>query len=146
MTTPFRRILHATDFSRASGPAFAAALALAREAGASLRLVHVVPPRGPAVGKDYMALETYHAVARREAETGLAAMVARAARAGVRAQSVLVEGVPATEIVREARKSRANVIVLGTHGRGGFSRFFVGSVAQRVLQFAPCMVLTVRSR
>jgi len=48
------------------------------------------------------------------------------------------------EIVREARRRRADLIVMGTHGRTGVARFFLGSVAARVLALARCPVLTVR--
>jgi nucleotide-binding universal stress UspA family protein len=48
--------------------------------------------------------------------------------------------------VRAARSKRADVLVLGTHGRTGLPRFFLGSVAARVLATAPCPVLTVRGR
>jgi len=55
-----------------------------------------------------------------------------------------MEGVPYERIVRAARSKRAGLIVIGTHGRTGLSRVFVGSVAERVVRLAPCPVLTVR--
>ena len=67
-------------------------------------------------------------------------------KAGVKARSLLLEGAAADQIVRAARKHHADVIVMGTHGRSGLSRFLLGSVAQRVLPLAPCAVLTVRGR
>ena len=66
--------------------------------------------------------------------------------AGVRATAILTERMPFDQIVRAAKGKRADLIVIGTHGRKGFSRFFLGSVAERVVQLAPCPVLTVRSR
>jgi nucleotide-binding universal stress UspA family protein len=54
-----------------------------------------------------------------------------------------VEGVPAEVITRLARRSRADLIVIGTHGRTGLSRIFLGSVARRVLELAACPVLSV---
>lgn len=60
--------------------------------------------------------------------------------------SLLTEGVPYERIVRAARSKRSDLIVIGTHGRTGFSRVFVGSVAERVVRLAPCPVLTVRGR
>jgi len=56
-----------------------------------------------------------------------------------------VEGVPADQIVRLARLRQADMLVIGTHGRTGFSRLFLGSVAARVVATARCPVLTVRS-
>jgi nucleotide-binding universal stress UspA family protein len=55
-------------------------------------------------------------------------------------------GVPADVIVRTARTRRAALIVMGTHGRSGFSRFLLGSVASRVVATSPCPVLTVRGK
>jgi nucleotide-binding universal stress UspA family protein len=57
----------------------------------------------------------------------------------------MVTGDPSSQIVRTARSLRADMIVLGTHGRRGVSRFLLGSVAERVIATAPCPVLTVRA-
>ncbi len=142
----YRRILHPTDFSRASRPAFERAVKLARQEGAELLIVHVmVPP--PFVRNGYVSPKTYEdleAAARKSAETQLKAVLARAKKAGARAKAILTEGIPVEQIVRAAKGKRADLIVIGTHGRTGFSRFFLGSVAERVVQLAPCPVLTVR--
>jgi nucleotide-binding universal stress UspA family protein len=50
------------------------------------------------------------------------------------------------QIVRAAKRQRVGIIVMGTHGRTGVARFFLGSVAARVAATAPCPVLTVRGR
>ena len=80
------------------------------------------------------------------AKKQLGTLVARARRAGVRAASLVVVGSPYEVIARAARSKRADVLVLGTHGRAGLARFFLGSVAARVLATAPSPVLTVRGR
>ena len=59
---------------------------------------------------------------------------------------MLLDGLPFEEITRLARRRRADVIVIGTHGRTGVGRFVMGSVAARVLRVAPCPVLTARGR
>jgi nucleotide-binding universal stress UspA family protein len=59
---------------------------------------------------------------------------------------MLLEGVTHEQIVRTAKRQRADVIVMGTHGRTGVARFFLGSVAARAAAMAPCPVLTVRGR
>ena len=61
-------------------------------------------------------------------------------------KGLLVEGVPHEQIVRLARSKRADVVVMGTHGRSGLAKLFLGSVAGRVVAAAPCPVLTVRGR
>jgi nucleotide-binding universal stress UspA family protein len=54
-------------------------------------------------------------------------------------------GVPHGEIVAAATDERADLIVLGTQGRGGLEHALLGSVAERVVRLAPCPVLTVRA-
>lgn len=142
-----RRILHATDFSRASRPAFARAIELAKAARAQLLLLHVLVPPSPFVsGKrpaSYLELQGH---ARRDAKRRLDATLSRARQAGVRALGALAEGAPAEEILRHARRAHPDLIVIGTHGRSGLGRMFMGSVAQRVLQLARVPVLSVRAR
>ena len=140
-----RRILHATDFSSASRPAFAKTLELAKQDRAQLFLLHVLVPPSPFLGDrlpaSYLELQ---ARARSDAERRLAAAALRARKAGVRVRAKLIAGAPAEEILRESRRCRPDLIVIGTHGRTGLGRVFMGSVAERVLQHASCPVLTVR--
>ena len=82
--------------------------------------------------------------ARRWAEATLGEWVAKAVDSGLRARWVVATGVPHEEIVAAAAKERADLIVLGTHGRGGLDRALLGSVADRVIRLAPCPVLSAR--
>ena len=144
---PFRRILHPTDFSTASGPAFKQALALAKQGRAELRLVHVLMPPAVLLEDSFMTAKTWAELTtagRRAAQRRLAPLLAKAKKARVRASAAVLEGIAFEEIVREARRRRADLIVMGTHGRTGVARFFLGSVAARVLALAACPVLTVR--
>ena len=79
------------------------------------------------------------------ARAELKKLVGSARRAGVRASGVIVVGSPYEEITRAARSRRADMIVIGTHGRTGLTRALLGSVAMRVLATARCPVLTVRA-
>jgi nucleotide-binding universal stress UspA family protein len=145
----FRHILHPTDFSRASAKAFATAVELARANRAALTVVHVLTPVVPVAGEGYVLPETYEqieAAARAAAQKQLDRLVAKAKPAGVRATGLLLTGTPHDQIVRAARSRRADLVVIGTHGRTGLARFFLGSVAARVTALAPCPVLTVRGR
>jgi nucleotide-binding universal stress UspA family protein len=63
---------------------------------------------------------------------------------GLSARAALRTGVAYAEIVATATDERADLIVIGTHGRGTFERALLGSVADRVVRLAPCPVLTVR--
>jgi universal stress protein A len=147
--TVFRRILHATDFSSASRPAFARTIALARQNRAPLSIAHALAPPAMIVGDGFITPQTYEVIdrsARQYARKQLTARVARARRAGVRATALLLDGTPHEQVLRAARRTRADLIVIGTHGRSGLSKVLLGSVAERVVRFAPCPVLTVRSR
>ncbi|OGL09840.1 MAG: hypothetical protein A3I14_19600 [Candidatus Rokubacteria bacterium RIFCSPLOWO2_02_FULL_73_56] len=147
--TAFRRVLHATDFSKASAPAFARALETARTSRARLALVHVLMPPAMFLEDSVLSARTLRELreqARRGAQDRLAPFLARARRRRVRAVAVVREGLPADEIVAEARRRRADLIVVGTHGRTGLRRFFLGSVAARVVTLARCPVLTVGAR
>ena len=142
-------ILHPTDFSPSSRPAFNHALTLAREQGGELLLVHVLPTVMPMVGEGYMSPKTFDDLQRSmraQAQKQLDRLVAKAKAARVRARGVLYEGVAADAIARAARAKRAKLIVMGTHGRTGLTRLFMGSVAERVVGTAPCPVLTVRGK
>lgn len=144
-----RRIVHPTDFSRASSAAFAKAVELAKENRAELLLVHVLLPPTPFIGDGYVVPKTYEeleAAARRGAQRELARLLAKAKSAKAQAKAVLLEGVPHDRITRLARARRADLIVMGTHGRTGLGKFFLGSVAERVVAGASCPVLTVRGK
>ena len=142
----FARILVPTDFSAGSERAWAAARRLAARLGAELVLVHVLveaPPysEGPFTMKE--ARGVFDA-ARDWAEKTLGEWGATAAAAAISARWVLLTGVPYKEIVAAAASERADLIVIGTHGRGGLDRALLGSVADRVIRLAPCPVVTVR--
>jgi nucleotide-binding universal stress UspA family protein len=147
--TRVRRILFATDYSKASAKAFATALTLANANRATLTVLHVFAPFMPVVSEEYISgttLEQIDADARRWSQQQLTKLTDKAKRAGIRAVGMMAEGEPARQIVRAARSKRADLIVVGTHGRTGFNRFLVGSIAQRVVVTAPCPVVTVRGK
>ncbi|HUM16383.1 MAG TPA: universal stress protein [Candidatus Nitrosotalea sp.] len=144
-----RRILHPTDFSRASSAAFKRAVDLAKGNRAELLLVHVMSPAVPVMADGYVSPQVYDdmaAAARAYGQKHLGALVSRAKRAGARAKGLLLEGVPHERIARAARSKKADLVVIGTHGRTGFAKLFLGSVASRVLTVSPCPVLTVRGK
>ncbi len=143
-----RRILVASDFSKASGRAFTTALTLAKANRATLTILHVIVPFTPIVPEQYINTQTWDQIdleARRWSRQQLAKLTEKARKAGIRVVSLLLEGDPAGLITRTARSKRADLLVLGTHGRTGLTKFFVGSVAGRVIATATCPVVTVRS-
>ena len=144
-----RRILFATDFSKASAKALAAAGTLAKVNRAEVTILHVVTPFVPTVPEQYVAAEALDQLnleTRRWSQRQLAKLTDKARKSGIRAAGIILEGDPAREIVRAARSKRADLVVVGTHGRTGLNKFFLGSVAQRVVATAPCPVVTVRGR
>jgi universal stress protein A len=143
------RVLYATDFSPASAPAFARALAAARAERSELAIAHVLGPVVTLMGDGYLPPSTYTELARAQrtdADRRLAKLAARARKQGVRTRTLILEGTPWQAITRAAKAGRARMIVLGTHGRSGLAKLFLGSVAERVVATAPCPVLTVRGR
>jgi nucleotide-binding universal stress UspA family protein len=145
----FRRILFASDFSKASSKAFTTAVALAKAHRATLTVLHVIVTFTPIVPDQYVSAETWEQIderARQWSQHQLRKLMTKAKTAGVRSMGLLLEGDPSQQIIRAVRSNRADLLVMGTHGRTGLAKFFVGSVASRVVATAPCPVVTVRTR
>jgi nucleotide-binding universal stress UspA family protein len=138
------RILCPIDFSEFSARAAACAGALARHHGARLVLLHVsyvqVPPAAFGAGPGPLLLDER---AIKALEEDLRAFAAPHVDASVLTEARVVQGAAAPEILAAATASRADLIVLGTHGRGGFERLMLGSVADKVVRKAVCPVITV---
>ena len=144
-----RRVVHPSDFSRASGAAFNKAVEMAKAGRGELMVVHVLSPVAPIAGEGYVSPKMYEEIAassRAWAGKQLGKLVAKAKTAGVRAKGFVLEGVAHDQIARFARSRHADLIVMGTHGRSGLAKLFLGSVAGRVIAAAACPVLTVRGR
>ncbi|MBI3636756.1 MAG: universal stress protein [Candidatus Rokubacteria bacterium] len=121
---PPRQILVATDFSDGAEAAVRVAHAYAEALGARLHVLHVAWPEEIDV-------------------TGLFAHLRQALGDRVVVTVASLPGDAAEQIVRYAQLHRIDLVVVGTHGRSGFSRILLGSVAERVARTAPCPVLTV---
>ena len=142
----FSRIVVPTDFSSSGEAAWATALRAARGFGAEVVLVHVVvdTPRF-AEGTGGADLRATLQDARQWAEREAAERVSAARAAGIAARSVVLTGVPQEQILEVASAEGVDLIVIGTHGRGGLERALLGSVADHVIRLAPCPVLSVRA-
>jgi nucleotide-binding universal stress UspA family protein len=141
-----KKILIPTDFSDCARHAEETAMTLGRGLGAELILLHVsveIPLYNEGM-RGLVDPRKVYAAQREWAETTLAARAAEIRGAGVSAHGVIRSGVAVDEILKLAAEERCDLIVIGTHGRGGLSRFFLGSVADRVVRLAPCPVMTVR--
>jgi nucleotide-binding universal stress UspA family protein len=136
-----RRILCPIDFSDASRHALAHAVAVGRWFDARLTVLHVGSPGAPPVlftdvsGPDREGLP--------ELKNQVQDWLSGAGAAGLVTDVVIGEGDPTACILKSAVSVAADLIVIGTHGRGGFERLVLGSVAEKVLRKANCPVLTV---
>ncbi|HSB54071.1 MAG TPA: universal stress protein [Gemmatimonadales bacterium] len=143
----YRRILWPTDFSPVAKAAVPHALRLA-DADAELVILHVwappvmvAPP--PAPGVSWVRLDKELREAARE-QLQRATEDVRARGGKVRVRNLLVQGAPVAQISRVAKRLACDLIVLATHGRTGLRHVLLGSVAENVVRYAPCPVLTVR--
>lgn len=141
-------ILVPTDFSEASSGALRTAIHLARTFHATLDILHVdpdptfvMPPPGDLmtvpVVMESMQIASLERLERAAEEVG---------RAGVSCTTATETGRTHVEIVERARRLNVGLIVMGTHGRHGLGHVLLGSVAEKVVQHAPCPVLVEPSQ
>jgi nucleotide-binding universal stress UspA family protein len=133
-----KSILHPTDFSPDSGYALRMACALAADYSASLTILHVIGASLPArEGFLYPSQQTH--------QENLRSILEHLEIPDERVDVIrrLQEGNPGGEILRLAELCRADLIVMGLHGRHGLKQLLVGSVAEQVVRVARCPVLTV---
>lgn len=146
-----KKILVPVDGSAPSRAGLERAIALAKGQGGRLRLLHVVDDAAVLRGSIEPSLNIGDLidVLEKEGRRTLAAAEQAARRRGVKVETVLHSGrlgSVADGIVREARKWRADVIVMGTHGRRGFGRLVMGSDAESVVRESPIPVLLVKAK
>ena len=136
---PPKKILVPFDLSALSAAAWRHAAALARRFGAELEVVHV---RDWALGAELAPLPppALSSEDRRELLARIRETV------GIRPKITLAVGDPARVLLRLARSRRVDLIVMGTHGRTGLERVFLGSVTEAVVRGSPAPVLAVRGR
>lgn len=144
-----RKILCPIDFSEASMKGLKEAIKYALHFDAELCLAHVVYNGIPAAADavSYLALSPeLFEIPRQNAERKLRELTDELQECGVRTTFALRAGEAGIEIVRMAEELSADVIVLATHGWTGWRRILFGSVAERVVRYARCSVLTVPVR
>lgn len=146
----YKRILVPVDGSDTSTRALVAALQMARESGGSVRIVHVIEELAQVIAYDpYGAYPgDLSKIMHDSGQTLLAEAMSVARSAGVSAEQQLVEarGQRLAEVViDEASRYKADLIVVGTHGRRGLGRVLLGSGAEQIIRQAPIPVLVIRS-
>ena len=141
-----KRVLVPTDFSDSARHALTYGVSFAREFEAELLLVHVVENLTVGYASDLFPVpmadvfEEISGYARSE----LAKLAAEGREKGVTVREIVAQGKPSAEIVRIAGEEAADVIVLGTHGKGMLDKALFGSTTERVIRKAPCPVLSCR--
>ncbi|HEX5065493.1 MAG TPA: universal stress protein [Myxococcota bacterium] len=146
MTVDVRHILVPVDFSENTPAILDWAAHLAEEHGSKVTLLHAyhLPVEFQQLEGAYLPPDFWQSV-RAEAETSLRRYSADLERRKIQVETAVCEGYAATVIVEEAANRHADLIVIGTHGRSGFKHLLLGSIAERVVQKAPCPVLTVKA-
>jgi universal stress protein A len=141
MAFPFRNILCPVDFDDSSMHALDTAGEIARQSDGTVFVLHVVPMIVPPIG-----MPVYVQLYEGQRQTAAAKLeeIARKRLTGLKYELVAEMGDPAPVILRTATRARADLVVMASHGRRGFSRLFLGSVAELVLRESKCPVLTVR--
>jgi universal stress protein A len=140
------KVLHPTDFSDCASEALTKAVDLVQKLGGEVVLLQVLIET-PLYGEGMLGMPNVQSIydaQRKWAEETLEARVGELRTRGIEASWRVQTGVPVEEIVQMAARERADMIVMGTHGRTGLNRALLGSVAERVIRLAPCPVLTVR--
>jgi nucleotide-binding universal stress UspA family protein len=147
MQIDVRLILVPIDFSPHAEAVLEWATHLAEEHGSRVVLLHVyhLPVEFQQLEGAYLPPDFWSSV-RNEAETTLERHAAVLREQGVEVEIAVCEGYAGTVIIEEATSRNADLIVIGTHGRSGLTHLLLGSIAERVVQKAPCAVLTVKPR
>jgi len=134
----FKNILLATDFSAASEKAFNYAVAMARRFGAKVALVHVIPPESvsfvPAPSAERQGYEE-----KRQLES----LASRGELNQIPHETILRAGSVGNVLSSVIREQEIDLVILATHGRSGFKKLVLGSVAEEVVRRAECPVLTL---
>jgi nucleotide-binding universal stress UspA family protein len=142
----FRRILAATDFSPESRAAARAGATLAAKHRGILWIAHAVPTVIDSPGGLPRMYREMQALVEADSNRHLSAAVRAASKPGVAARALDLRGSAADAIRRAAVSKKADLVVVGTHGRTGLPRLLVGSVAAKILATSPCPVLAVSRR
>lgn len=139
-----KRILVPTDFSEQGHAALEYAVALADRFCAAVDLLHVVEPVPPGALMGRIPLEDLKADMNSSAQEQLAELHSAWDDYAFPVRRLVVDGHPFVQIIQHARDINADLIVMGTHGRGAIAHMLLGSVAEKVVRKAACPVLTVR--
>lgn len=145
-----KRILVPSDLSPASARALTYAMAFARKFGTELVIIHVYDqivssPPLTTPGETYQLMESIHSSLKWELEEFAKPILADGGEP-IPHRFLIVDGAPVDGIVVTARSEHADLLVISTHGRTGLKHILMGSVAEKVVRYAPCPVFVVREQ
>lgn len=143
MPIKIERILLPTDFSDCAKHALMYALSFATEYDARLVILHVVPQLNLPPELETSAAPLYEDM-EKNAREKISRLVPKRFLEKIKVENVVVRGVPFLEIIKAAKKYKADLITIATHGRTGLQHAIFGSVAENVVRQAPCPVFIVR--
>ncbi|MBM3264158.1 MAG: universal stress protein [candidate division Zixibacteria bacterium] len=146
MSIQIKRILYPTDFSESSEHALTYALSFAEQYGAAVYLLHVIEPitAVPAIYFDPAMTFEDRPELEKNVEQLLNEAVPKEVKERIEIKPLIRRGAPFLEIIRTAREEEIDLIIIATHGRTGLAHMLLGSTAERVVQKAPCPVLSVK--
>ncbi len=128
----YKKMVLAVDGSEVSKNAAKHAVALAKSTGGELIAIHVIPPFDVTEIESFKP-DTIMKGLREEGEKILSEVRALASKEGVKVETRVEDGIPYDRICEVAEESNADLIVMGSHGRTGIGKVFIGSVAERVI-------------
>jgi len=137
-----KKIIVAYDGSKGSQQALAWAVTLAEKFGAEITAVTVVKP--PEFSPTVSEIDEYYEDAKKYYQPLFAKVREYGERSNLRIKTELLKGHPAESIVKYAYDQKADLIITGTRGLGGFKTLVIGSVAQKVASYSKVPVLIVR--
>ncbi len=139
----FKKILVPTDFSSQSDKSLDYAVMVANQFGAKIILLHIIEPFPYTTTDAFMVVDNSEAM-RSIAETLIKNQSKTLRQKKISVKTDLIVGNPAQEIIKKAEREKADLIVMGTHGRTGVEHVLLGSVAEKIVRLANCPVLTIK--
>jgi nucleotide-binding universal stress UspA family protein len=138
-----KRILCPVDFFPGSLNAFDYALKLAADHGAEVHALHVISPAIPAAYDYPIEMSSIITALQKESKRHMALLERKAEKAGVPIRPAVRLGDIDTEILAAIQKAKPDLVIMGTHGRRGLERWFMGSVTERMMRRCPTPLLTI---
>jgi nucleotide-binding universal stress UspA family protein len=141
---PSKRILCPTDFSEAAVQAFSNAVEIALHNEAEIYLVHVLPALLTDGGASTVMVSLPEYERLLQPKQRMEEMARPLLAKGLKVETLITRGDPASEIVKIAKRKAVDIIVIATHGKTGWRHLAFGSVAEKVVRTASCPVLSIR--